>query len=296
MADGIRTRDHRDHNPGLYQLSYRHREAAYSVASALPDSPGVRAALAGFLSTVNVSLVADLLTAFSDPDLREALSLARGRSSELTADDAAEALGVHRNVARARLDRLAAAGLLDVSFERRSGRTGPGAGRPAKVYRVAPETSAVEFPPRRLTALVARLLDELPEAGRAGVLRRVGEDFGRELADAAQLKPAATVRSGLERVCAAVRALGFQASLQEVTGNTAVIATPTCPLRPLVLERPETVEIDRGMWAGLVERGLRGVRAESVSCETANCLDGHASCEVVLRLQLASASGATASR
>ena len=25
MADGIRTRDHRDHNPGLYQLSYRHR-------------------------------------------------------------------------------------------------------------------------------------------------------------------------------------------------------------------------------------------------------------------------------
>ncbi len=26
VADGIRTRDHRDHNPGLYQLSYRHRE------------------------------------------------------------------------------------------------------------------------------------------------------------------------------------------------------------------------------------------------------------------------------
>ena len=25
MADGTRTRDHRDHNPGLYQLSYRHR-------------------------------------------------------------------------------------------------------------------------------------------------------------------------------------------------------------------------------------------------------------------------------
>ncbi len=24
MADGIRTRDHRDHNPGLYQLSYGH--------------------------------------------------------------------------------------------------------------------------------------------------------------------------------------------------------------------------------------------------------------------------------
>ena len=28
VADGIRTRDHRDHNPGLYQLSYRHRARA----------------------------------------------------------------------------------------------------------------------------------------------------------------------------------------------------------------------------------------------------------------------------
>jgi hypothetical protein len=26
VADGTRTHDHRDHNPGLYQLSYRHRE------------------------------------------------------------------------------------------------------------------------------------------------------------------------------------------------------------------------------------------------------------------------------
>ena len=25
MAEGTRTPDHRDHNPGLYQLSYRHR-------------------------------------------------------------------------------------------------------------------------------------------------------------------------------------------------------------------------------------------------------------------------------
>jgi hypothetical protein len=25
VAEGTRTPDHRDHNPGLYQLSYRHR-------------------------------------------------------------------------------------------------------------------------------------------------------------------------------------------------------------------------------------------------------------------------------
>lgn len=240
--------------------------------------------------------MSDRLTAVADPELRETLLVARGSASELTADDVAEALGVHRNVARSRLDRLAAAGLLQVGFERRSGRSGPGAGRPAKVYRVAPETEATEFPPRRFTTLVGRLLDELPRRGRAQTLRRVGVDFGRELADAARLRPATTVRGGLERMCAAVRALGFQASLRELDGDTAVIATPTCPLRPLVMERPDAAEIDRGMWAGLVERSLQGVRAERVLCETANCLDDHASCEVVLRLQLARASGATAKR
>src|SRR5438067_2309565 len=77
----------------------------------------------------------------------------------------------------------------------------------------------------------------------------------------------------------------------------AVISTPTCPLRPLVARKPEAAEIDRGMWTGLVERGLDGVRAESVRCETADCLDEHRSCRVVLELaQEASASGETARR
>jgi hypothetical protein len=64
-----------------------------------------------------------------------------------------------------------------------------------------------------------------------------------------------------------------------------VISTPTCPLRPLVTERPEAALIDRGMWAGLVERGVRGVRAEAVGCETHSCLEGDESCVVVIRLR-----------
>ena len=32
VADGTRTRDHRDHNPGLYQLSYRHRAETQDTA------------------------------------------------------------------------------------------------------------------------------------------------------------------------------------------------------------------------------------------------------------------------
>ncbi len=32
VADGARTRDNRNHNPGLYQLSYSHRKKNYNLA------------------------------------------------------------------------------------------------------------------------------------------------------------------------------------------------------------------------------------------------------------------------
>src|SRR5213082_1940076 len=89
------------------------------------------------------------LDSVGDRELRETLLFARAQPQPVTADQLAAAQEVHRNVARGRLERLAEAGLLIASFERRTGRTGPGAGRPAKTYRVAPELSAIEFPERR---------------------------------------------------------------------------------------------------------------------------------------------------
>ena len=224
------------------------------------------------------------LDAIGETALRQALLYVRGSADPVTADDAAAALDVHRSVARGRLERLVHAGILETSFARRSGRRGPGAGRPAKLYSPAPEAQALEFPPRHLPALVARLLDELPADGRDEALRAAGENFGRGLADAAGLRPSRRVEDGFEGVCAAVRSLGFHAALDRIEDDTAVITTPTCPLRPLVTERSEAALIDRGMWAGLVERGVRDVRARSVECETHSCLEGRQSCVVVIRL------------
>jgi predicted ArsR family transcriptional regulator len=53
-------------------------------------------------------------------------------------DAVAARVGVGRTLAAFHLDKLAAAGLLTISFARPPGRTGPGAGRPAKLYRRAP--------------------------------------------------------------------------------------------------------------------------------------------------------------
>jgi predicted ArsR family transcriptional regulator len=219
----------------------------------------------------------DRLEAVGDPELRETLTFVRRNAAPVTADETAAALRVHRNVARSRLERLARAGVVESSFAQRSGREG----RPAKRYAAAPEASAIEFPPRRYELLLALLLAHAP----ARTLRARGREFGRALAREAHLRPAKRARIGLERACEAMRSLGFQASLASVSETEAVIATPTCPLRPLVREHPESAELDRGMWAGLVAASLDGVEAEDVVCETHACLEDHASCRVVLTLK-----------
>src|SRR5918998_5170694 len=62
-------------------------------------------------------------------------------------DEVAAAVDLPRTTAAFHLDRLAQCGLLDVHFERRSGRSGPGAGRPSKLYRRSDSPVAGLLPP-----------------------------------------------------------------------------------------------------------------------------------------------------
>lgn len=227
----------------------------------------------------------DRFDAIGDAGLRAALLFVRGMPAPVTANEAAAALHVHRNVARSRLERLLNAGLVETRFARRSGRRGPGAGRPAKLYAPAPEPRALEFPPRRLESIVGRLLEEIAPAGREAALVRVGEDYGRELAKGAELQRSGDARRGLERVCAALRSRGFPAVLDRVEADHALISTTDCPLRPLVREHSEAAAIDRGMWAGLVERCVRGTKAVEVECRIDGCCAGDGRCSVELHLR-----------
>src|SRR5438034_6117251 len=208
------------------------------------------------------------LDSIGDRELRETLLFARAQPLPVTADEVAAAQRIHRNVARGRLERLAEAGFLIASFERRTGRTGPGAGRPAKTYRVAPELTAIEFPERRYEQLIGLVVDALPERGRRERLQEIGVAFGQELAREARLRPAKGLRTALGRVCAALGGLGYQASIAEITSNRAVITTATCPLRPLVRARPRLSELDRGMWAALFARALAGAGVDQIGCDT----------------------------
>ena len=64
-------------------------------------------------------------------------------------EQAAQAVGVPGHKAIFHLDRLVEEGLLAVEYRRLGGRTGPGAGRPSKLYRRAEREWSVSLPPRR---------------------------------------------------------------------------------------------------------------------------------------------------
>src|SRR5215218_6840094 len=83
-------------------------------------------------------------------------------------DEAAAAAAVPRATAAFHLDRLVADGLLDVHYERRTGRTGPGAGRPAKLYRRADCTVEVSFPERHYDLAGDLLAAAMAEAEASG--------------------------------------------------------------------------------------------------------------------------------
>jgi predicted ArsR family transcriptional regulator len=224
----------------------------------------------------------DRLDALGDQALRTTALLIRAAGAPVSADEVADRLDVSRSVARWRLERLVEAGLVTVGFERRTGRSGPGAGRPAKTYAAAPETSAVEFPPRHYEALVGRLVDALPRRGRSRHLDGVGYSFGLELGRAARLRPAATMRASLDRLCRGLGRLGFQAAVESVDASGAVIVSATCPLRPVIVADGDARALDAGMWRGLLAAAAGPAAAASACCSTHDCLDAGAPCRIAV--------------
>ena len=130
------------------------------------------------------------LAALDVPVRRAVFDLVAHSATPVSRDAAAEALGTSRRVAAFHLDRLADQGLLAVEYRRPPGRSGPGAGRPAKLYRRIEEEVAVSVPPRHydvvgevLAAAVAESIDT--GAAVQEVLDRTAYQAGRATGAAA---------------------------------------------------------------------------------------------------------------
>lgn len=133
----------------------------------------------------------EAVAALGEPLRRQLFAFVRESEAPVSRDEAAGAAGIKRALAGYHLDRLVDDGLLEVTYARRSGRTGPGAGRPSKLYRPAEVEVTVQLPDRD-DALVARLLATAVEADESGssrsalrdATRAAGRSLGEELAGA----------------------------------------------------------------------------------------------------------------
>jgi predicted ArsR family transcriptional regulator len=135
------------------------------------------------------------VAALDEPTRRRLYDHVVRQPEPVSRDDAAKAVAVPRSTAAFHLDRLAGEGLLDVVYERRSGRSGPGAGRPSKLYCRSGTEVAVSLPGRRYDLAGELLAAALAEADRSGappravLERRAGETGRRIASDARSARP-----------------------------------------------------------------------------------------------------------
>jgi predicted ArsR family transcriptional regulator len=134
-------------------------------------------------------------------------------------------------VAAFHLDKLESAGLLASRFERVSGRTGPGAGRPAKLYRRADAEIALSLPPRSYDLAGAMLADAVSRAGADGTpvaeaLSEAARGRGEQVAQEATAASLMTL----------LREHGF-----EPRADGSSIALVNCPFHALAAEHTALV-------------------------------------------------------
>jgi predicted ArsR family transcriptional regulator len=165
------------------------------------------------------------------------------REEAVSKDEAAAAMGVARSVAAFHLDRLVADGLLTAEFRRLSGRQGPGAGRPAKLYRRAEGELSVSLPARRYDLAAHLLAAAVDEATRTGMpvapaLTRIARQEGRRLGERA--RAAAGKRpSRRALIDASLAVLEQQGYEPRAHGDEVVLAN--CPFHALVDEQRDLV-------------------------------------------------------
>ncbi len=184
------------------------------------------------------------VAALDQPIRRELYRLLSSSDGWITRDDASAALDLPRSVAAFHLDKLAEAGVVEVRFERTSGRQGPGAGRPSKLYRPASNEVAASVPVRHYDLAGSLLATAVAEATRTGVdvgeclrtsARAAGKAIGEESSEAI-----AASSNASERRRAVVEVLaghGYEPTL----ARRNEIALANCPFHRLAEEHRELV-------------------------------------------------------
>jgi predicted ArsR family transcriptional regulator len=205
--------------------------------------------------TADVAAVA----ALAEPTRRRLYDHVVRSSEPVSRDEASAATDVPRATAAFHLDRLVSDGLLEVQFQRLTGRSGPGAGRPAKLYRRAACTVTVSLPQRRYDLaghLLAAALDEAEATGEPPrrVLERSARGRGRELGQ--QARAADDAAPARDVVLQVLESQGFEPRIED---DAVVLAN--CPFHTLAQTHTQLV---CGMNLSLLDGVLEGVPASGL--------------------------------
>jgi predicted ArsR family transcriptional regulator len=183
------------------------------------------------------------VASLGEPVRRKLYRYVAAQSEPVNREQAASVVKVAHHVAKFHLDRLEQDGLLEAEYRRPSGRTGPGAGRPAKYYRRSSQDVEITLPERHYD-LAGRLMAEaitssaalgIPVAEALGTAARAaGHQLGSQLADPVADGPG---RSGvLESVCEVLEDNGYQPN-----AGPDCITLANCPFSALAQEYTELV-------------------------------------------------------
>jgi predicted ArsR family transcriptional regulator len=191
------------------------------------------------------------LSTLDDPVRRRLYEVVTRQPGPMGRDEAAAAAGIGRALAVYHLDKLVESGLLAATYQRPAGRSGPGAGRPAKLYARADREFTVTVPPRSYE-LAARLLVQAVEADGSGqsraALGQAARRLGAELGGGYRAEAACEVESALARQ-------GYE----PCRGGDGIIRLRNCPFHQLAERHREVV---CGMNLTLVEGLVDGLGAD----------------------------------
>ena len=172
----------------------------------------------------------DAVAPLAEP-VRRALYLhVAGAPDAVGRDAAAAAVGVGRPLAAFHLDRLVEAGLLEADYRRLTGRSGPGAGRPAKVYRRSGRQVDITLPERRDDVLAGLFATALDAGGGTDDVRvkldKAATAHGATIGRAARtmVGSRASVPDRLGAAAAALATAGYEA-----TSDGSTVTLQNCP-------------------------------------------------------------------
>jgi predicted ArsR family transcriptional regulator len=191
----------------------------------------------------------------SDPVRRRLYLFVCAQPHPVSRELAADVLGLAPHQAKFHLDRLERDGLLDSFYARVSGRSGPGAGRPAKLYRRTDREIAVSLPDREYQLAGRLMADAIAESAETGtpvmeVLHRLAHTYGRRLGDAAVADhPPRTARAALDFAVETLTDHGY-----EPRPDDGRVVMANCPFHALTQVQTQLVcQMNHALIVGLTE-------------------------------------------